>query len=538
MVSSGRQTILSLLILLSLVAGAQSQSTVDKTLTSTISGKVTVGGKGLPGLIVGLALSDRFRSNFRATRLRSTTDEEGKYRITKVPPGTYEVIVASPIFVSPEGRKALIVGKNETLENVDITLLRGGVVTGKVTDADGQPVIEEMVNLTATTSEHRVPYFRNVRTDDRGIYRAYGVPAGKYKVSAGIDPGSSLGRQSQGQRQRTYHPSAVDPDAAFVIDVSEGNEATNVDIKFAGQAQTYTARGRIVDGDTNQPMPNARIGVQTFHQHYSSAMGRVAEATKNGEFKLENLPPGKYGVFSEPPAGSDWHSEAVDFEVTDRDVEGLLIKTSRGASVLGVVVLEGTDDPNLRANLIASRIAGRSVEGYIGRTDPSATINPNGSFRLTGVAPGRLTLNLDTRAPLGVIRVERDGMVHSGGLEVREREQVNNVRVVVGHANGTISGVITLSAELPPATRFNVLFRKTDNPTPGIDGTPVEVDTRGHFRIGGLLPGPYEIVVYVFNAGPTAQPPNTPPARRTVVVTNGTVTEVNITLQIPKPRPQ
>ena len=138
---------------------------------------------------MGLALSDQYRSNFRPTRFRSTTDQDGKYRITNVTPGTYEVIPASPAYVATEGRKSLIVGKNETVENIDIALERGGVITGKVTDADGHPVIEETVYVAATKAQ-RLPYFREVRTDDRGIYRAYGVPPGGYKVSAGRDANS------------------------------------------------------------------------------------------------------------------------------------------------------------------------------------------------------------------------------------------------------------------------------------------------------------------------------------------------------------
>ena len=234
MVSSGRQTIVCLLLFLTTVLSAQAQSTVDKTATSTISGKVKVGGKGVWGVVVGLVISDQYRSNPRPTRFRSTTDEEGNYRITKVPPGTYDVIAASPAYVATEGRKSLIVGKNETVENIDITLERGGVITGKVTDADGRPVIEEMVYVSEATTAQRPGYSRNVRTDDRGIYRAYGVPAGSYKVSAGRDSNTSLSSsRPKGGHQRTYHPSAVDPTAATIIHVSEGSEATDVDITLA-----------------------------------------------------------------------------------------------------------------------------------------------------------------------------------------------------------------------------------------------------------------------------------------------------------------
>ena len=539
MIFSGLTTILCILLLISPVVSVRSQSTVDKAATSTVSGKVTVGGKGLSGVVVGLVISDQFRSNFRPTRFRSITDEDGNYRITKVPPGTYEVIAASPVFVPTEGRKSLIVGKNETVENIDITLQRGGVITGKVTDAEGNPAVEEQVYVSPTTTTQRLPYFRNVRTDDRGIYRAYGVPAGRYKVSAGTDSNSSAGSRRPEEYQRTFHPSAVDSAAATVIDVSEGTEAINVDITFGAPARTYSARGRIIYSDTEQPMPNTRVGLQAFFEHGSSASSNVAVSTNDGEFKVENLAPGKYAVYSEPAADSDLYSEAAQFEVTDRDVEGLLIKTSRGASVSGVVVLEGTDDTQARADLRASRIVGQIADGHLGRSDPSATINPNGSFRITGLAPGRLILHLERREQFRVIRLERDGIAYPRGVEIKEREQVTGLRVVVGQANGLIRGVIKLATglELPVTARLHVMVSRNEDLSPR-SYTPVGVDTRGQFRVESLLPGTYELVASVaMNASPAEQR-SIPPVKQTVVVTGGAVTDVTITLQMPKPRPQ
>jgi Carboxypeptidase regulatory-like domain len=537
MVFSGRETILCILLVLSPVVGVRSQSAVDKAVTSTISGKVTVGGKGLSGVVVGLVISDQYRSNVRQTRFRSTTDEDGNYRITNVPPGTYDVIAASPAYVATEGRKSLIVGKNETVENIDITLERGGVITGKVTDADGSPVIEETVYVSAATTAPRLVYLRNVRTDDRGIYRAYGVPAGSYKVFAGRDVTFSVSRRGpESGHQRTYHPSAVDPAAATVIDVSEGSESTNVDITLGGPARTYSARGRIIDSDTAQPMPNTRVGVTIFLQYGTSAIGHVGESNKDGEFKLENLAPGKYEVYAEPSADSDWHSKAVQIEVTDRDVEGLLIESSRGVSVSGVVVLEGTDDPKVRAKLFAGRIVGQILDGQLGRPIPTTTINPDGSFRFTGLAAGRLMFHLQPRGPFSLTRLERDGIVYSRGVDIKEREQVTRLRVVVGYANGAIRGVIRLPTgfELPAPARLRVSVRRTeDSPSPYV--SPVEADARGHFSFEGLIPGTYEIAVSVLMNAPPAQLRNIPPARQTVVVTNGAVADVTITLQMPKP---
>jgi hypothetical protein len=202
--------------------------------------------------------------------------------------------------------------------------------------------------------------------------------------------------------------------------------------------------------------------------------------------------------------------------------------------VSGVVVLEGTDDAKVRANLLATRIVGQIVDGYLGRTDPSATINPNGSFRLTGLAAGRLMFQMQPREAFRVIRVERDGIASPGGVEIKEREQVKGLRVVVGQPNSAIRGTIKMPTgmELPAGTRFEVVVIRTEDLTRGSFVNPVEADVRRNFRVEGLIPGTYDVVVKALTPPGT---PRIPPARQTVVVTNGAVADVTITLQMPKP---
>ena len=536
MVSSGRKMIVRILLLLSAIATANAQTAVDKGPTSAISGKVTIGGKGVSGLVVGLAIETP-SSSIHVIRLKAVTDEDGNYRIKNVPPGTYRVLVSAPAYVQSEARTSVIVGKNEVAENINITLLRGGVITGKVTDADGRPVVEEQIFFSLTTPSRAFPYLRTVRTDDRGVYRAFGLPPGRYTVSAGKDSMSSFGRAETGH-QRTYYPSTLNAAEATAIEVNEGSEATNVDIRLGRQLGKYAARGRIIDGDTSQPLPNARIGIQLFFDvNGSTSRGTAAASTKDGEFTIENLPPGKYAVYLDSQPDSDRFSEAVRFEVIDQDVEGLLIKTSTGGSVSGVVVIEGTQDPSARASLAGVEIFASASNEYYGRAMPSAKINPDGSFRLTGLPPGRLMLQLpQTRNRLKLGRIERDGVVYPGGIELKEREQITGLRVVVSEANGKIRGVLKVPEgfELPARARLLVLIRKTEDPT--VYNSPVEADARGQFLVEGLVPGTYEFNVTVVGV-PGEQRLRILRPTQTVVVTNGAIADVTITLQMTKTGP-
>ena len=534
MVSSSRQ-IFVLVFLLGAVVCANAQPASDKASTSTISGKVTIGGKGVSGVVVGLA-TETPSNSLHITGLKAVTDDDGNYRIKNVPPGSYKVMVAAPAHVQSDGFTPVVVGKNEVAENVDVTLVRGGVITGKVIDADGRPVPEEQVFFSVTTVGRAVPYLRTVRTDDRGVYRAYGLAAGRYTVSAGRDSISSFARANDGHG-RTYHPSAVNPADATVIQVNEGSEATNVDITLGRELSKYTARGRVIDGETSQPLPNAPIAIQVFFVNGSTSITKAAESTKDGEFKIENLPPGKYAVYLEMPAESDSFAEPVRFEVTDQDVEGLLIRTSKGATVSGTVVLEGTHDPTVTANLPGMRILAAVWKESYRTPSPYVTVKPDRSFRVTGLPAGRLTFNLPiNRDHLRVIRMERAGVVYPGGIEIKERDQVTGLRVVLAQANGKIRGQLRLpdGVELPPAARFLVSIRRIEDPA--FNNSPVQADARGQFLVDGLFPGTYEFNVSVVGVPGNQRPRITRPTQ-TVVVTNGAIADVTIPLQMPKPDP-
>ena len=535
MVSSGLQIFVSLLLLLSAIVSASAQSAVDKASTSVISGKVTIGGKGISGLVVGLATAIP-SSSFHITELNAVTEEDGNYRIKNVPPGTYKVVVAAPAYVQSDGPTPVVVGKNEVAENVDVTLVRGGVITGKVIDADGRSVLEEEVFFSLTTPSRTFPYMRTVRTDDRGVYRAFGLPAGRYIISAGKHSNSSVGR-TNAAHLLTYHPGTANPTDATVIQVSEASEATNVDITLGRPLSKYTARGRIIDGATSQPLPNAHIGIQVFFDAggatgYTSK-NKVAESTKDGDFNIENLPPGKYAVYMDAATDSESFTEPVRFEVTDQDIEGLLIKTSKGGTASGVVVVEGMHDPTFRVNLAQTKI----LPFVSDNVRPFVNLNPDGSFRITNLPAGRLTLTLpQNRDHLRVVRIERDGIVYPSGIEVREQEQLTGLRVVATQANGKIRGLLKLpdGLALPATARIVVLITRTEDPT--AYNSNVEPDARGKFFVDALVPGTYEFNVVVVDV-PVDQRPKLTRPTQTVVVTSGAVADVTITLQMSKTEP-
>lgn len=157
-----------LLTILSLPTSLWAQSAPKETTKSargSISGRVTIKGKGVFGVAVALRKFEQGNSTERIPR--AITDQDGFYRLTNVAPGTYEVSPSAPAFVPSDlgfqRGKNVLVGEDENVENINFTLVRGGVITGKVTDADGHPVIQQQVSIyrDADFQRQRGPHYRH-----------------------------------------------------------------------------------------------------------------------------------------------------------------------------------------------------------------------------------------------------------------------------------------------------------------------------------------------------------------------------------------
>ncbi len=214
MVSSTRQAIASALLILSTAVCIQAQTTPQKVATASINGKVTIKGKPAVGVMV-LAIDSRDFGRSNMNRYSARTDQTGSYRLTSLPAGAYEISPVIPALVSAAPLDPIVISDGEEVEDVNLLLVPGGVITGKITDSEGEPVIGQFVLIEAVSDQSprlvRMQMMRSFNdnvTDDRGIYRAFGLLPGKYKVSTG-DFGSGR-KSSREYYKKTFYPSVTE----------------------------------------------------------------------------------------------------------------------------------------------------------------------------------------------------------------------------------------------------------------------------------------------------------------------------------------
>ena len=452
---STRQTIACILLIAGITVCGYAQTTPAKEITSTISGKVTVQGNAVQGVIITL----RSNESRKLLNQRGVTNANGEYRMTNVPAGSYTVLPAAASFVAASGsngERTVIISQAETIEDFDFSLLPGGVITGKVVDPDGVPVVEEEIHLFPARDYRILSPYPTAVTDDRGVYRIFGLKPGVYKVAAGRDDDTGSSRQQAAIHSRTFYPSSRDFAEATVLDVREGTEATNIDITVGRMLTTYSASGRIVDGATGQPLPNVRYGFIHYSPTSTRHMRGRAVTNERGEFKLEDLAPGQYKFNVSLEPGSYVHVEEVRFEIVDQDITGLVIKSIAGASLSGVLVLDGTYDKEIR-----DKFRKTELNAFV-RTEASpnsaigvpAAVDQNGIFKIGGLPGGNATFGFGGPNNFRIIRVERDGIVlPPRNFELKSGEDLRGFRIVAGYSDASLSGAVQIrtAPSLPTA---------------------------------------------------------------------------------------
>jgi hypothetical protein len=265
-------------------------------------------------------------------------DGEGNFKLAGLRPGSYIISASMPGYVSLNdtfGSEIHRLG-----ENVTLTLVKGGVITGRVTDVDGEPIEGARVDLLMAHDVdgrfHSLPdYLEDLgTTDDRGVYRIYGLPPGKYLIRVRDSLPSDFQSSSFRHGAPTYYPS-TNRAAAAEITVRAGEEVTGIDIRHLGQ-QEHSISG-VITGEVESASTLSSVSV-TLRDAASGEVLASTDVIGSRKFALYGVADGAYELVAQR---LDQDSSDIAISIPQRitvkgsDVSGINLKLLKPASISG-----------------------------------------------------------------------------------------------------------------------------------------------------------------------------------------------------------
>jgi hypothetical protein len=224
---------------------------------------------------------------------------------------------------------------------------------------------------------------RTDHTDDRGIYRIYGLPPGDYylQVRAARFPGKST------TPVPTYYPTASDLASAQRVSVGIGAEVGGIDVVLT-QVEAARITGRVVDA-AGRPQVRAR-SVSLLSRDPAGLDVRGGTIQPDGSFTIEGVPAGAYVLYANTPAvGGPVEFAVTELRTMGDDIEYLVLRTSAGTIATGTLVFDrGVVPPFGPEDLYLFTMPLGFVDVPVGRG--TGGVNPDWSFEIRGMGDAQL----------------------------------------------------------------------------------------------------------------------------------------------------
>ena len=234
----------------------------------------------------------------------NTSDDAGKFIFDDVAPGSYTLQVVKAGFLRAYGLSPgnamptpFTLAAGDAMKDVIVRLTPQSVITGRVTNQDGDPMPRTAVSIYSVAyvrgRKTLNSQARNVQTDDEGNYRVAGLTPGRYYV--GVWPRRALCAPGATARPTTadvstFYPNALDAAGAAPLDVPAGARLDRIDIRTRRE-RIYSIQGRVtLHGD---PADGA---VMVFAKGANSNDPRTVAAARQGVFEVCGLSAGTYVV--------------------------------------------------------------------------------------------------------------------------------------------------------------------------------------------------------------------------------------------------
>lgn len=514
-------------------------SETDERGRSSVRGRVVYDDTEQPVRRARLMLMPIKNGGSGRSEFTAVTNMHGEFRFRNIKAGRYFMMVSAPGVVTPLAFLSLGGERRGAREEIDfseaaklfdeiavdgardvqrdVRALRGGIITGTVAYADGAPAVNVCVQIMRRKDGKLVPvvpnvlsFFMSMRTDDRGVYRVSGLPAGEYYISISE---SNTGEGGQGNRSpeeeffgrgdalgAVYYPSATVPREAASVEVALGGERAGIDITLPDRRMNVV-EGVIIRGrGGDEPVPNATVRLKRADAGVLSIFATEGQSTttdEEGRWSFSEVPEGTYALSIEPPHETEHSgnmnmnvnmsgsmdsmnsnnmnmnmnissprrprrprltSKQQELKVADADLS-LRIELAEGGRVTGIVETEGKSKSN--DNL--STGIGIVLRNSDISQEHSTYVPGDGKFEIESIPAGEFFVGVNSFSESSAVYVKSaaaNGIdLLREPLRVEEGREIRGVRIVLSVDVATLTGRLRPTAgDAPPGIQMIAAF--------------------------------------------------------------------------------
>jgi len=398
------------------------------------------------------------RDQGRGTNTATVTDDGGKFTFANLQDGRYLLSAAKAGYVSSNfGARSpthagmpIVLASGERRVDLRIRMPAGGVITGQVRDERGEPsprhsitvakyqTVKGIKTLAPVAATSGVTGSSGAATDDRGVYRIYGLEAGEYVVICDYTQGATqtlrrwttaadvqralallaapgtaspsrsltppIAEQPALAYAPVYYPGTVFPSAAVPVRVSAGEERAGIDLQLQPMP-LGKVEGRVT-GVNGASASNAVVHLFSTETPAASRPSSSMQLGPDGTFRIAGIGPGRYAVeallsvpATDPTARASKTQKTMwgtaDVLVNGADAVTLSVDVRPTAVINGQLrfltlrsgVAPGGPTPVATVNLTPEQLVPGSW------VQSRAVTTTGGRFTIDGVPPGRYRLS-------------------------------------------------------------------------------------------------------------------------------------------------
>jgi len=510
--------------------GAENTTSEARMITGRV---ISDSGQPLAGVSVFASRSGG------ASGQRTSTDNEGNFKLQALDSGFYRIGANLAGYVGfPQDPNSATYYR--TGDSASLTLTKGGVIAGTITNIAGEPVVNVTIRAykvrdadgnrvrTASVSQPRI-------TDDRGYYRIYGLQPGTYVVAAG-GQGQYLGAVNPFANDAPTYAPASTRDTAAEFSVRSDQEVT-ADIRYRGEPG-HSVSGRVSGPAPNSPTGNIGLGGVGVRLTDIDSRAVISSAGATGDdrvFQINGISDGEYELSAAAGAGPNTDlSVSVPRRITVKgaDVTGLELVLAPLGSINGRVVIENDEklkcgrrrENAMRETLVAikrdrveektgtqSKDKTEEIDTTLFPTATESVPNEKGEINLRNLFPANYRFEIRPPGAGWYIREISSGSaspnrpaalnIPRNGFPVKWGDR-SAVTITITEGGAGLRGKIAVAEgqTLPPGLKVYLVPVERENAENVLRFFEGTLTGAGTFAIGNIVPGRYWIIAQLAEA--------------------------------------